>query len=182
VTSSTPIVAASPIYEVYSQFLQFDILRQDIIIPNGSFADPNVTTSAPNGTFAGVATNNRILVRGVAANSNQIIASSNISASSIRVPHTFIAVGSASGVSGNGMYSTGAGFINTFQPSYLQTPATASSTAFNNFTSFTFPIYLRANRWNSLSISDPINSIITEVAREVRSRYLPNFRLDLLFV
>lgn len=182
VTSSTPIVAASPIFEVTTQFINFSIIRQDIIIPNGTFTDPNVTTSAPNGTFAGNATHNRILVNGWATHTVTLQPSSNILASSIRAPQTFLAFGSASGTSGNGMYSTGLGYVNTFQAGYLQVPATVSSAPVNGFAQFTFPIFLRTNRWNAVGVLDPINYIILEVAREVKNRYIPQFREDLLFV
>lgn len=180
-TSSTLIATPAAIYEQFYQQFSFTILRQDIIIPNGSFTDPNVTVSA-NAAFPGIATHNRILVNGNANLNSFFITSANLAASSIRVPQTFLAYGSASGVSGNGLYTTGTGWIPTYQGGFTQAPITASSVEITRNINFTFPIYLRSNRWATFSISDPVNEIIREVARELRSRYIPELKLDLLFV
>lgn len=187
-------------YSVTSQNLQFSFFRQNLIIPNGSYFDPNLTYQVGTSSYyypcAGgwtvanpYATNNRIMVQGQASYQVQLIPTTIFNVSSARVPQTFQALGAASGVSGNGLYGSGTGSVTTLQPGYLRLPTTSSTSSINYVVTktFVFPLYLRVGSWESIwfpgtNLYDPVNQIITDVANKIKSDYIPEFRTDLLFV
>ena len=168
-------------YSVTSQQFGFQLFRQNIIIPNGSYFDPNVTAPVGN-SFGCSATHNRIMVYGFASYTETIIPSTIFNVSAARIPQTFIGQLAASGVSGNGIYTSGNGIITTYQPGYIRNIASASSVPINRTATFTFPVLLRQGNYSSIPVGDAINTIVFDVAQQIKNNYIPELRLDLLFI
>lgn len=168
-------------YSVTSQSFGFQLFRQNIIIPNGTFYDPNVTAPV-GGNFVCSATHNRIIVYGYATYTETIIPSSIFNVSSARIPQTFLGQLAASGTSGNGLYTSGNGIISTYQPGYTRAIANSTSIPISRSATFTFPILLRQGSYDSLPIGDPINTIVFNVAQQIKNKYIPELKLDLLFI
>jgi hypothetical protein len=168
-------------YSVTSQSFGFQLFRQNIIIPNGTYYDPNVT--APVGaSFGCSATHNRIIVYGYATYTETIIPSTIFNVSAARIAQTFVGQLAASGSSGTGLYTSGNGIIATYQPGYIRNIASTTSIPINRAATFTFPILLRQGGYSSLPVADPINTIVFDVAQQIKNNYIPELRLDLLFV
>jgi len=192
VLSGAGASATTANYIVLSQGFNFQFWRQNIIIPDGTFTDPRVTFAiggddfAVNSSFMTSATHNRILVQGTATFSKQLLTTTIFTVNAARIPQTFQAMFAASGLSGNGLYTSGYGNVPTVQQGYVRNLATdAEVSKFVPITrniNFIFAINLKVGPYLHGKTYDPVNGIIRQVAEQIKLRYIPEYRTDLLLV
>lgn len=165
----------------YNQSLNFNILRQDIIIPNGTYTDPRVTTSA-GGAFTCTPTHNRLLIQ-CNVNFASYIGpnpSGNLPASHGAVPMIFSLWGAASGASGSGYYTTGPGHVMTYSGGYAWRPAVSTDIQQSISRSLTFTLDLMPGSYSSNFIITPINQLIRRVAKYVKLNSCSQLDLTLI--
>jgi hypothetical protein len=163
----------------YSQHLQFQILRQNVIIPDGTFTDPRV--AVPVGTnFTSSATHNRILVTANVTFQSFVGSNPNTSSAYGSVPMIFGLLGAASGVSANGFYTSGDGTIYQASGGYAWRPAKTTDIPETFTRTITFTTDLIPGTYSSASTVTPVNMLVQRMAKYIKLNGCPQLDLTLI--
>jgi hypothetical protein len=172
--------SVGPFFNGYQSFA-FSILRQDIIIPDGTYTDPRVAVSA-GGAFTSTPTHNRLLIIGSYV--YQSVSSPVINASSTYgfTPMSFILLGAASGASGSAYYTTGLGNCVHYAGGYWWRPAASTDVYDSNSGNFAFTLELRPGSYASNPLPISMARIVRTVAKKLKLEYEPSIDLSIIRV
>lgn len=155
------------------QTIDFNIIRQNVIVPDGSWWDPHV--AVPIGeSFLTSATHNRIIAYGTAS-VVRTIEKFTLYNSGARVAQTFLKGLNASGES----YISGLGLFETKQEGLTRNVTQIDDIEYNKKVSFTLVLEWNRGAYTS-SLPTGVNKIIKKVGEAVKNIYLPEFNTNLL--
>lgn len=168
-------------FYIFRQTMYFALKRQKIIVPNSPWVDENTAVDV-NQSFAATETHNRLLIGGEVTIEARIEPSATYNVVNARVPLTLVAYGAASGLSGNGIYTSGVGSVYPLQLGYLRRYATSADTAYGTQRQFYFSLFERPGSWSATDPGEPINYIVRLVAQRIQSSYEPLFDPNLISI
>lgn len=166
--------SATGSWTTITQSLDFDILRQNLKIPDGTYWDNHVAVPV-GGEFSLTPTHNRIVVYGTASVVSVIEKNATYN-NGARVAHTFKKLKQASGTD----YASGVGTIETTQEGLIRLVTTTSNSEYNKKVNFTFSLKLEQGTYVDDTIN--VNKLIRMVADEIRFNYIPEFNTTLLYI
>lgn len=160
------------------QTLNFTVVRQNVVAPDGTYFDPNTTATTTSSTVSSLnckITHNRLVVYGE-ARFTRILENNVLYLDSRRIPHTFT---QSIPLPGSSIFTYGTGYIETNQEGFIRRPTITSDIAVNKLRKFTMAIDLTPGNYTGVPSS--INKIIKSVADRVRLEFIPEFDVNLLF-
>jgi len=160
------------------QTLNFTVVRQNIVLPNGTYFDPNTiitTTSSTVSSLTCQITHNRLVVYGE-ARFTRTLENNVLYLNSRRIPQTFT---QSIPLTGSSTFTYGTGYIETNQEGFLRRPTITNDIAVNKIRKFTMVIELTPGEYSG--VPSTINKIIKSVADRVRSNLIQEFDVNLLF-